>query len=107
MSNKRVGKRKERGRKRMDVKEGEIAEIAEEYEWNGEEYEEYKNQKAWYEDQTETIGHQAESNILEIIMEEVLQEMNINMRRMDADLYETYQSVVKEEFKQLDKEDEE
>jgi len=84
----------------------EIDEVAEEYEWDGEEYEEYKNKKSWYEDQTETIGHQAESNVLEKVMEEVLQEMNINMRRMDADLYETFQNVVKEEFPSLDKEDE-
>lgn len=85
----------------------EISEVAEEYEWDGEEYEEYKNQKAWYDDQTETIGYQAEANVLEKIMEDVLEEMGVNTRRMDADLYETYQGVVKEEFMSLDVEDEE
>lgn len=85
----------------------EIGEVAEEYEWDGEEYEEYKNQKAWYDDQVKTIGHQAESNVLEKIMESVLEEMGVNTRRMEADLYETYQDVIKQEFKALDVEDEE
>lgn len=85
----------------------EIKEVAEEYEWDGEEYEEYKSQKAWYDDQVETIGYQAEANVLEKIMESVLEEMGVNTRRMEADLYETYQDVVKEEFKSLNVEDEE
>lgn len=81
----------------------EIVGIAEEYEWNGEDFDEYKNETEWYSEQTENIGFQAEGNVLEKVIQEVLQEMNVNVRRLDADLYETYEDVVKEEFPQLDK----
>ena len=88
-----------------DILKEEISAIAEEYEWNGEEYEEYKNETEWYADQAHNIGYQAEGNVIEKVLQEVLQEMNVNVRRLDADLYETYEEVIKEEFPKLDKED--
>jgi hypothetical protein len=84
----------------------EILAIAEEYEWNGEDYDEFKNETVWYENNVETIGYQAEGNVMEKVIQEVLQEMNVNIRRLDADLYETYEDIVKEEFKKLDKNEE-
>jgi len=89
-----------------DLLKEEITGIAEEYEWNGEDYDEYKNEAEWYSDQAQNIGFQAEGNVMEKVIQEVLQEMNVNVRRLDADLYETYEEVVREEFPKLDKEEE-
>lgn len=80
-----------------------ILETAEENDWNSEDNSnEFKNEKAWYEDQAESLGYIAENNVIEKIIEETCEELDLNVSRLDGDLYENFQEIIKEEFPELD-----
>ena len=84
-----------------DILKESILEAAEENDWNGEDYGEFKTEKSWYEDQAETLGFIAENSVIEKLIEDTCEELGLNLSRLDGDLYETFQEIIKEEFPEL------
>lgn len=79
-----------------------IAEIAEANDWNGEDYSEFKNEQAWYDEEGDNLGYPAEQNVLERMISDILSEMNVNINRLEGDLYELYEGIIKDQYPFLD-----
>jgi len=79
-----------------------IAEIAEANDWNGEDYSEFKNEQTWYDEEGDNLGYPAEQNVLERMISDILSEMNVNINRLEGDLYELYEGIIKDQYPFLD-----
>lgn len=83
-----------------------VVEIADENDWNGDDWDEYDTELEWYKYNKVELFHQAEEDALEEIIRKVFEDAGINVNRLSADDYMDFEEHVKETFPFLDPESE-
>jgi hypothetical protein len=81
-----------------------IRAAADENDWNGEDWDEFKDENEWYRYNRQELGFQAEEEALEEVIRKVFEDAGINVNRLSGDEYLDFEDHVKENYPFLDPE---
>lgn len=79
-----------------------ISNVADENDWTSEQWNEYKNEKKWYESNKKELYFQAEEEAIEEIIRKVFEDLNVNVNRLSGDDFLDFGDYVKEQYPFLD-----
>jgi len=81
-----------------------IMSAADENAWNGDDWDEFKNETQWYQYNRKDLGYQAEEEALEEVIRKVFEDAEINVNRLSGDDYLDFEDYVKDNYPFLDPE---
>jgi len=85
-----------------DIYNKAIEDAADTNDWNGDDWDEFEDEKEWYEYNKKELDYQAEEESIEEIIRTIFEDIDINVNRLSGDNYLDFEDHIKEKFIYLD-----